>query len=185
MELIETIVVIIISLALNSLAIYYLYDKHKNNTKLYKKNNSLLKSMHHYSILIFVYALIIGLSYLISLLAIEMSSESLLVALVVLSYLIPIITCFIEAYIIIKFMIHLLNKKEKDNFIIVSIIQNIINIAFSIISMSAFINLLDNTFTNVLRIIMLVSFILSFALVIIFIELKPIIQNKIKTSLKK
>lgn len=181
MEIIRFIIIIILSILINGMSLYYLIDKHKNDSPL-KEDDTLIKGLNSYAISIFMYVLIVAFSFLINILALDLFNETLMVILVIVSYIIPMVVSFIHSNFTLEAVLYLTRAKEKSKTITIIILQNIVILCLSFMSLFAFVRLFDYAITNVLRITMLISFILSLTIMLIFKEVKPLLKEKKKTK---
>lgn len=176
-ELIRIILIVILSITINSLSYYYLLDKHKNDKKI-KDDYTLIKSLNMYAISLIVFVLFVGLAYYINIFALELTNITLMVLLVIASYLLAIIISFVHSNMTVEFVKYLLRNKERDKRIVTLIIHNILILGLSYASLYSFVPLVDFWITKALRIIMLVSFMLSFTVVIIYKDAKEYLPLK-------
>ena len=182
-ELIQTVVIAVISIMINSLAYYYLLDKHKNDKKK-KGEFSKIKSLTMYGISILVFIIFIAAAYFINIFALELTSLALMVTLVLVAYLLAIVISIVHANMTVEYVKSLIRNNESSKRIVVLIIHNILILGVTYASIYAFVPLVDYFITNVLRIIMLAVFILSFTLVIIYKDSKEPIIKRLNISKK-
>lgn len=182
-ELIQTVVIAVISIVINSLAYYYLIDKHKNEKKK-KGEFSKIKSLTMYGVSILVFIIFVAAAYFINIFALELTSLTLMVTLVLVAYLLTIVISIVHANMTVEYVKSLIKNNEYSKRIIVLIIHNVLILGVSYASIYAFVPLVDYFITNVLRIVMLVVFILSFTLVIIYKDSKEPILKKLDNSKK-
>lgn len=176
-EILRISIIVLISVFINFLSFYYLTNKYKN-IKVKKEEKSKIKNLTSYSVSILALVIVVVVAYTINISAMEFTNLSLIVILNIIAYLTVIIFSFVYSNMVVDYIKYLVINKEKNKEFLVFVIHNIITLSLTYSSLYTFILLTDYKITSILRLLMLLSFILSFTAIILYKDTIEYLKDK-------
>ena len=177
MKYLVIILIIILKITVDLLSYKYMISVHEKD-KAVKKDYSFKKSLRVYIASMLFNICLLIIAYYFNSLIFEFTNETLIIVSILILYSIITVESFVHSNVTVEYLKYLLRNKESSKRLVILIINIVFTLAITYISILAFVPLLYNVLASLFRLIMLSSNILSFTLVIIYKEIKPIIFKK-------